>query len=160
MVQVPVLGVVTGMKKLSDIIAGTTTVSPPDEPAVVTRALDAKTAAAMKAAAPAELAAADSGDLPPAPGETPVAAADPKTDATSDTAAKDPAATPAAAPDAAKKPAADDPQAKAAKLLQLAENYLNVGMKDKAIEKLNEIVRSYPGTPAAATAEATLGRLK
>jgi len=65
---------------------------------------------------------------------------------------------PAAAADPPKPP--EDDEAKAKRLMQLAENYLNAGLKSTAIGKLKEIVKKYPKTKVAEAAEEKLMKLE
>jgi pyruvate/2-oxoglutarate dehydrogenase complex dihydrolipoamide acyltransferase (E2) component len=123
---------------LKDIIAGVPRKSPTDGPAVTVKDPDARTLAALTGAAAA-----------PPPAAAPRAAAP---------AASPPAPAPAPAKDPAPAPA-KDPEAEANKLLQFAETFLRAGMKDKAIDKYDELVKKYPQTEAGKTAKAKLEAL-
>ena len=59
-------------------------------------------------------------------------------------------------PEPAPKPAADEAEKKANRLLSLAKNYLGAGMKAPALKKLNEILAKYPKTEAAKKAREML----
>ena len=134
--SVPVLGTVSGTRKAADIAAGTAPQLGTDAPAVVTRPLDKSKLSAAPRPAPVTVAAAGND-----PG--PVAAAT-KTPAPPATKTPKPA------------PAAGDAEARAAKLLQLAETYLRAGMKPQGAAKLKELLAKYPGSKAAEKAETLL----
>lgn len=133
-VQVPVLGVVSGVRTLTDIVANKPIELPTDEPAVVTRDISG---AAPVSAAPVVAAA---------PQAKPVTGG-----------LKEPAVTPKP-PEAPASP--DDQEAKAKRLMQLADNYVNAGLKSTAISKLKEIIKQYPDTKVAETAEEKLMKLE
>jgi len=134
-VQVPVLGTVRGVRTLKDIASGTAPTSPAEGSAVTVKDPDPRT-----------LATLNSTVAPQAP-EKPAAPAL--------------AAAPAAAPTAPAAPApASDPEAEAAKMLQVAENYIRANMKYQAIVKLEEIVKKYPQTEAGKAAKAKLAKLE
>jgi hypothetical protein len=65
------------------------------------------------------------------------------------------AARPTATAAATSQPAPDEP----ARLLHLAQAYLNSGFPDRARDKLNLLIRKYPNDPAAAKARELLGQL-
>ena len=131
-VAVPVLGTVTGIRTLKDIVAGVPTRLPTDKPAVVTR--DPTSPIRTAAARPVKAAPANPVKTEPAKPVKiePVKPVKP--------ISKKPA------------PAVDD-EAKAAKLIQLAENYIRAGLKPMAIKKLKEAVTKYPKTKSAEKAE-------
>lgn len=120
-VQAPVLGTVSGVKTLADVIANKPAATGQDLPAVVVRDIDG----------PAPVTAA----APPAGAETPAKPA------------------PAA-------PSGGDAEAQARRLVQLAENYANAGMKALAIQKFKDVVEKYPDTDAALTAASKLKDLQ
>lgn len=119
-----VLGTVVGTKTLDGRWAGRSK-SAADAPAVLTKPMGstAKISAVPKPAPKAPVT--------PAPSVTPK----PK-----DT-------------EPAPKPADDQAEKKAGRLLSLAKNYLGAGMKAPALKKLNEIVAKYPKTEAAKKAK-------
>lgn len=130
-VAVPVLGTVTGVRSLQDIIAGNPVQLPTDQPAVVTR---------------------DPGEpikpITTTPDPTPVVTRTP------DPTPARPVAVPKPVGPAKSTPSsANDPEVKAKRLMQLAENYLRAGMKSMAVKKLKEIVKTYPKTKTAEEAE-------
>ena len=135
-VQVPVLGTVTGLRPLSEIIAGTPEKPPSDEPAVATRDMGQpiRTVAARPPVRPAPTPTVS-------PKPTPTVAPNPK---------------PAATPDAS----GADPEAEAKRLMQLAENYIRAGLKPMALKKLKEIVKKYPKTNTAIDAELKIEELE
>jgi hypothetical protein len=139
-VQVPVLGKVIGKQSLKDIAAGNPPKPPVSGPAVVVKDADARTLAKL-GSKPAPVAPTPTVAEPPVSAE-PVAAAPVR-----------PAPARPAAPE-------KDPEAEANKLLQLAENYLRANMKSMAVRKLETIVKDYPKTEAAETAQAKLAKLK
>ncbi|MGB2821481.1 MAG: tetratricopeptide repeat protein, partial [Phycisphaerae bacterium] len=68
---------------------------------------------------------------------------------------------PAVTPKPPEAPASpDDQEAKAKRLMQLADNYVNAGLKSTAISKLKEIIKQYPDTKVAETAEEKLMKLE
>ena len=137
-VQVPVLGVVSGTRSLADIAAGKPAEPSADRPAVVTRDLDGPAPMAKPAPAVAVL---------PAPAVDPVAPKPKPADRVDPPKPPKPAAS------------AGDDEARANRLLLLADNYLNAGLKSSAVSKLKEITRKYPNTQAAKTAEEKLTKL-
>jgi hypothetical protein len=137
MVQVPVLGTVTGVRTLKDIVAGTPVRLPTDKPAVVTRELDEPIRVATLSKAPTPTVATP----------TPTVA--------KPTASPKPKPTPSGTTP----PGAKDPEAEATKLMQIAENYIGANMKPMAIRKLKEIVKKYPNTKAGIDAEVKLSSL-
>jgi len=135
-VQVPVLGVVTGIQSLEDIIAGVRPEPQVEEPIVATRPLDQpiRTVAARTTPTPT-----------PAPAPTPT-----------------PAVTAPPTPKPKPAPAAgeSDPEAEAGRLMQLVENYLRAGLKPMALKKLREIVRKYPKTKVSIDAQLKIEELE
>jgi hypothetical protein len=57
-------------------------------------------------------------------------------------------------------PVSDDPAAKAARTLSLAKSYITAERYDTARERLNQIVQTYPDTPAAKEAKTLLDQIK
>ena len=146
-IQVPVLGTVAGTQSVTDVVARKPATPPVDAPAVTYKDIDGKTPVAV-AAAPS--VPKDNGGT-----KEPAAKPDPKDEPEPDKTAK-----------TAKPPAAEtgdvkaDPEAEAAKLQQLAENYLGAGLKSQAIKKLEELVKKYPKTEAGKAAVLKLDSLK
>jgi len=130
-VQVPVLGTVSGTRSLADIAANKPSAPAATEPAVATRDIDGP--APTVKPAPGVAIAPKPKHTPPAP--------------------KPPANT-TEPPKPAKPPVtAANNEDRAKRLLQLADNYLHAGLKSSAIGKLKEVIRKYPKTNAAETAE-------
>jgi TolA-binding protein len=57
-------------------------------------------------------------------------------------------------------PVADDPASKASKALSLAKSYITAERYDAARERLNQIIQSYPETPAGKEAKTLLEQIK
>jgi len=136
MVQVPVLGTVSGVRTVKSIIAGTPVKLPTDQPAVTYR--DPGEPIKVATAAPPKV------DTKPDPPSGITVAPTPK---------PTPTPKPVGTSDA-------DPEANAKRLMQLAENYLNASMKPMAIRKLKEILSKYPKTKTALDAEVKLAELE
>jgi hypothetical protein len=151
-VQAPVVGVITGEKTLEQIITGGGGLGEPVPPAVETKPLPGN-ARLSGAALPPE---ARNGADAPAP-EQPDGEASAEGDVKS--AEGNDASAPQAAADASEGAAGGDAaanEAEAAKLVSLARNYANMGMKSKAAEKCRECIAEYPNTLAADDAKSLL----